>query len=120
MYALCKPERVRAVYDSLAYHLSEVAGIRLHEGKTRVWNRAGEVPPHVAELGPRVWSPEGVKVLGTPMGSPAFVKSLLGERLEEERLLWERVPYVRDAQCAWQLVVQCWSTNSSNMPGKSL
>ena len=32
---------------------------------TRVWNQAGECPPNMQVLGPEVWSPEGVKILGT-------------------------------------------------------
>ena len=36
VYAECSPERVRGVYDSLAHHLHVHAGVRLHQGKTRV------------------------------------------------------------------------------------
>ena len=107
VYALCEPERVRTVYDSLSRHLFEVAGIRLHAGKTRVWNKAGEAPQGMDDLGPGVWSPDGVKVLGVSIGSASFVKSQLDERLLEEQRLWEGIPYIRDAQCAWQVVVQC-------------
>ena len=61
-----------------------MAGIRLHEGKTRVWNKAGECPEEIAELGPEVWSPEGVKILGTPVGSGEFVARVVAERLVED------------------------------------
>ena len=40
VYVLCRPERVKVIYDTLAERLFRVAGIRLHQGKTRVWNRA--------------------------------------------------------------------------------
>ena len=43
--------------------LHREAGIRLHTGKTRVWNRGGIVPARVEELGPDVWSGDGMKVL---------------------------------------------------------
>ena len=33
VYAVCKPERVRVVYDKLADALFRLAGIRLHQGK---------------------------------------------------------------------------------------
>ena len=36
VYALCQPDRVKAIYDTLAECLYRVAGIRLHQGKTRV------------------------------------------------------------------------------------
>ena len=35
------------------------AGIRLHTGKTSTWNRGGEVPQRMVELGPEVWSLAG-------------------------------------------------------------
>ena len=41
MYLLCDPSRVRFLYDLLAAALARVAGIQLHQGKTRAWNRAG-------------------------------------------------------------------------------
>ena len=61
--------------------------IRPHEGKTRIWNVAGEEPPAVADLGGFShepvcvgdWSlpPESqgftVLVLGSPLGHGAFV-----------------------------------------------
>ena len=50
-----------------------MAGTQLHEGKTRVWNRAGDCPPDVADLGDEVWSPE------------AFIHALAMERFDEER-----------------------------------
>ena len=69
IYALTKPERTRHVYDLLAHNLFQYAGIRLHAGKTRTWNRAGEIPERTEEFGEDVWSPVGVKILGTPVGS---------------------------------------------------
>ena len=45
-----------------------MAGIRLQERTTRVWNKAGVCPEEIAELSPQVWSPEDVKILGTPVG----------------------------------------------------
>ena len=44
VYAICMPERTRAVYDLLSEKLLAGAGIRLHTGKTRVWNQAGSAP----------------------------------------------------------------------------
>ena len=39
------------------------------------WNRAGIRPPNVDDLGEDVWSPDGVKILGPPVGTEAFVLS---------------------------------------------
>ena len=107
IYIVSSPVRTRAIYDLLQDHLHRMAGIQLHEGKTRVWNRAGVCPPNVADLGDEVWSPRGVKILGTPVGSPEFIHALTMERLEEERQLWKAIDWVPDLQCAWQILVQC-------------
>ena len=61
----------------------------------------------MAELGPEVWNPEGVKVLGTPVGSRAFVDEVINKRLREEQKLWEAIPRVPDIQARWQILIQC-------------
>ena len=65
------------------------------------------LPPNMAELGPDVWSPQGVKILGTPVGSAVFIEEATQRRLEEERILWDAMPSVPDRQCAWQILLQC-------------
>ena len=40
------------LYKLLSETLARVAGIRLHQGKTKVWNKAGRAPEDVQELGP--------------------------------------------------------------------
>ena len=54
-----------------------------------------------------IWSPRGVKILGTPIGSQEFVRSLGVEWLQEEQRLWEAISWVPDVQCAWQILLQC-------------
>ena len=44
IYVISTPERVGAVYTLLQNALWRVAGIRIHQGKTKIWNRAGEKP----------------------------------------------------------------------------
>ena len=105
VHVVCLPHRVRTIFDLLGAKLSRVAGIRLHDGQTRVWNKAGECPERVEELGPDVWNPQGVKILGTPMGSGDIVARLATDRLAEEKM-WEAVGWVPDLQCAWQMLLQ--------------
>ena len=47
----------------------------------------------MVDLGPEVWSPQGVKVLGTPIGSFEFIKEVSDRRLEEEQRLWDAIPW---------------------------
>jgi len=115
VYAIAEPDRVRPIYDLLAAALGEVAGIQLHTGKTRTWNRAGVCPPGMQELGAEVWSPAGVKVLGTPLGTDAYVAQHVAERLADEKRLWDAIPEVPDLQCAWQLLLQCAGPRANHL-----
>ena len=38
----------------------------------------------VEQLGDEVWSPSGIKIMGTPIGSPEFVRTIIAKRLEDE------------------------------------
>ena len=109
VYALCSPERVRPIYDSLHESLRRHAGIQLHEGKTKVWNRSGVEPPAIADLGGEegAWSAAGVMILGSPVGTRAFVENHANERLLEEKSFLQEIGYLRDPQCAWQLLSRC-------------
>ena len=61
--------------------------------------------PEWRSLGQR-WSPRGVKIVGTPLGSDAF-EEMCEEWLQSEQELWDAIPSVPDLQCAWQVLVQC-------------
>ena len=50
VYAVCLPDRVGAVFAILEQELQAHAEIRLHLGKTQVWNRGGVTPDGVDEL----------------------------------------------------------------------
>ena len=69
VYLLCETARVEPLYKVLEEATMRVAGIQLHQGKTRAWNQAGIEPENIAEIGQEVWQPEGITVLGTPIGS---------------------------------------------------
>ena len=107
MYVLCQPERARGAYDTIATALREEINVNLQEAKTRVWNKAGEQPVDIEELGADVWSLEGVKVLATPVGSKNFVAAHTAERMQKEHELLEAIPAVQDLQCAWQILLHC-------------
>ena len=107
IYILCSPGRTRFLYNVIREKLLNMAGIQLHTGKTRCWNSAGVCPPGIGDLGQDVWSPRGVKVLGTPVGSEEFVREISDLRLEEEQKLWDAIPWIPDLQCGWQVLLQC-------------
>ena len=115
VYALCDPQRVKAIHDTLAKCLWRVAGIQLHRGKTKVWNKGRVPPPHVDQLGPEVWQPEGIKVLGTPIGSAAFSRERMMTRIADEQRLWDAILRVPDLQCGWQLLLQSAGPRANHM-----
>ena len=106
VYLLCEPTRVEPLFKVLEESMLRIAGIQLHQGKTRAWNPAGVVPDNIAEIGEAVWQPEGITVLGIPIGTTQYTASKMEERIAKERLLWEAIPTVTDLQCAWQILLQ--------------
>ena len=104
VYIVAPPAWIWFLYDLLGSLLLEGAGFQLHEGTTRTWHRGGLCPDGMWQLGPDVWCPCGIKILGTPVGSPEFVARSAQERLDE---LWNAIRWVPDLQCAWQILVQC-------------
>ena len=41
------------------------------------------------------------------MGNDAYVRAASTVRVEVESKLWERIGWVPDVQCAWQILLQC-------------
>ena len=132
IYIVTRPERVGAVYASLREHLQSFARIRIHGGKTQVWNRGGVRPPvcdvleRIAQAenpDARVWrgsqdsdlvpGQQGITVLGTPLGTAAFVESQLEMKVAQQRTLLERIPAVPDLQSAWLLLLHCASARAN-------
>ena len=50
VYAVCEPGRVRQVFNMMQEALGRRAGIRLHLGKTRAWNKGGVKPDGLDDL----------------------------------------------------------------------
>ena len=130
IYVICSPERVGDIHFLLQQELWRHSRISLHLGKTQVWNRAGFEPPACAELQQAaeeadpdavVWkgsqempyAERGVKILGTPVGDPEYVKAMLSRKTEENRVFLEHIPNVDNLQWAWLLLLFCASTQAN-------
>ena len=85
----CANLRVRFLFDLLAEALMRHAGIQLHQGKTRVWNRSGTLPDDVDTLGDEVWRSDGIKELAS------WADAL--------HMIHERTPNVADIRCVAEL-----------------
>ena len=97
VYVICAPERVLDVYKILEEDIFAHTHIRIHRGKTQMWNRGSVTPPgietvtRVAQLtrpGAVVQrgddslpsSQQGVKILGIPVVQPEYVGSFSRKR----------------------------------------
>ena len=111
------------IYHSLATHLWNHARIRLHQGKTVVWNKAGsvagvavrwrmlpgaQIPTLSCEEGNVLLEPElqGLVVLGVSVGRPEFIFKLEAKSRQHNVLL-DRITSVGDLQSAWCLLLNC-------------
>ena len=108
VYFVVKPDRVGDVYQVVEQELYKHSRIRIHTGKTQVWNSAGVRPEACDTLeriartsvpDAQVWkgpglltSEQGVRVLGTPLGHTNFVSAYLMKKLEEHDVLLARIP----------------------------
>ena len=68
IYVVCSPERVGAIFTRLKSDLESHARIQVHQGKTKVWNRAGAEPEACSSMqeaaqrvdpDARVWTGDG-------------------------------------------------------------
>ena len=105
------PDRVSEVYATLQTELWRHSRIRVHDGKTQVWNRGGIRPPGCDALDraaravnpdhTTVWRgsvdaathEQGIKVLGTPLGHDDFIRAHLEQIVQEQAVLLERIPF---------------------------
>ena len=96
--------------DLVTREVETHAGISANLGKTRVFNYEGGPPqPGIAELGNEICvatgPPQqcGFVALGTPIGTPEYVRAWGAERLETEDELLRQLPKLPDLQCAVQI-----------------
>ena len=118
VYISTSPEGLQQAYGGAERELWRHARIRVHGGKTQVWNSGGVRPEFCDVLGriaqiadpeARVWkgsgvptTDQGIRVLGTPLGHADYVETQLRERLDDHH-----IPEVPDLQSAWALLLHC-------------
>ena len=70
---------------------------------TVVWRGDLELPPEE----------QGVKILGTPLGHPSFVRSQLETLSAKHGQLISKILHIQDLQCAWILLLYCASSRAN-------
>ena len=98
--------------------------IQVRDGKTQVWNRAGEEPVGIPELTARariqdpnavVWRGDAgldpgqraLTVLGASIGYDEFVRTQLHATATKQASLLQKISAMRDLQSAWLLLLYC-------------
>ena len=92
VYVTSGPERAGPIFEALGEALWQRANVRVHLGKARAWNAAGEEPSTLLDRLPaaaradawvgswtRAPETQGITVLGTPLGHAAYA-AVVGER----------------------------------------
>ena len=130
-YLVTSPERTTTVFATLQGALLTEAGIRLNPSKTKIWNSAGVKPPgcNVLQMVAETFDPtavvwrgsglptqqQGMKVLGTPLGHPEFVRTNLELKSISHQTFLDRIPLLQDVQASWLLLVQCAAARANYM-----
>ena len=85
--------------------------MRTHLGKLKAWSSGGgPAPVAIRAIGPDVWTADkpddlnGLVVLGTPLGKPAFVEAFVKTKIEAERKFVNKLLKFDDLQCAWVML----------------
>ena len=124
LYVVRRPDRVGEIHSILQRELFRHAHISLHLGKTKIWNRSGDEPEACARLqAAAVVADEsavvcrgdhtlpvpsqGVKILESPVGHPAYVSAQLQAKSDSHLVLLDRIPAMEDLQAAWLLLLFC-------------
>ena len=130
VYVCCGPDRVEDIHQSMEREMWDHARIQLHQGKTQLWNRGGTAPQgwetmtavaRVDDPTAVLWkgdpslppSQQGLRILGTPLGHPEYVRNQPRRVSESHRSLLERIPSVQDLQSAWLLLLFCEGTRAN-------
>ena len=123
LYVISTPDRTVHCHRVMEEELWRHARIRLHHGKTAIWNRGGEVPVNIwileaaARRDPTatVWRGDaqsvlenrGITIWGTPVGTPEFVARQLEKKVSEHQELLNKIPDIKNLQCAWLVLLYC-------------
>ncbi len=132
IYLVTTKPRARQAYDTVTRCIREMAGVEANLGKTECWGKGGgEPPPGVNELAPSatsdnvprtpIWKGDlpahlnGIEVLGSPIGTEAYVAEAARERLRQEKKLLDKLRAPLTNQTAWLLLSFCAAPRANHI-----
>ena len=111
LYVVTTRGRAHEAFEIVSECVQRKAGVRTHLGKLKAWSSGGgPAPLEISAIGPDVWTADkpdhlnGLVVLGTPLGKPAFVKAFVDGKIEAEKQFVEKVLKIEDIQCVWVML----------------
>ena len=103
LYVVTTRSRAHEAFRTVAASVEHHAGVKSHLGKLRFWCRGGgEAPEEIAQLGAEIWTADkppalnGIKVLGTPLGTKEFTEAHAQDRIEKARSFLTQIEKMRD------------------------
>eukprot|EP00973_Karenia_brevis_P091361 12407097-Karenia_brevis.AAC.1 len=126
VYLVCSPQRVKVLFDMVSHALTQLCGIRVNLGKTRIWNSGGVMPPDIDTIGTAddpAWvgganvpvQRQGLLVLGVPVGHPEYIRRHLDEQRREHDILLERLQSMESLQAAWLVLSMCANPRANHL-----
>lgn len=114
IYVICAHGDTHACYEVVRSTLLRSCNININMGKLAAWGIGrNDSPPGLVELGENVWkgnlaeTDQGIKVLGTPVGTEAYIAEFGRAVVRDEAQLLELIPKLASLQAAWLLLYFC-------------
>lgn len=115
IYIVTRWDWARQAYEDVMRSIRSHTGIEANLGKTESWSKSGGPPPRgINELGethrPPVWegdlpaSLRGIKVLGSPVGTPEYTRRWSNDKLQEEKGRLDQIARMPSVQSRWLLL----------------
>ena len=114
IYAVCNKGDVVECLRIVGTVLRETCHIDVNIGKLAASSKEVSPPPAGLDaFGQNIWKTDlpldrcGIKVLGTPLGTPEFIDSLCQDVADEKMQLINRIPKLSSLQSSWLLLYFC-------------
>ena len=114
VYVVCDHNDTFQCYQVVREILHLRCHIDINMGKLAAWGRGtNEPPPRVVELGGTVWkgslpeNQQGIKVVGTPIGTPQYIQEFGRNVVNDEAQLLQQIPKLTSLQTAWLILYFC-------------
>ena len=105
--------QVGVAYTVMQEELFRHAGIQIQGIKTKGLQLRMTCRPECGGSG-LVEVQQGIRVLGAPLGHPAFIADQSENLAVEHQTLLDRIPSLEDLQCGWALLLHCASARANH------